>query len=630
MASSTLLDQVESPSDLRALSYAELDQLAKEIRIRLTEVVLRNGGHLASNLGVVELTLALHRVYDFAQDRLLLDVGHQCYVHKLLTGRRNRFSTLRQWGGISGFPNPSESPYDPFVVGHASTSISVGLGLAIGYRQRKESRHAVVVIGDGAIAGGMAFEAMNQAGHSREDLLVILNDNEMSIAKTVGAFHTYLTTLRTRPETQKLREEIRQLLHMIPLIGGSLEWVQERILDLVKGRGTPSDLFSALGFHYFGIVDGHDLRHLEEELRNLKQLRGPRLLHIRTEKGRGFDPAATDPETYHATVPYEIKVNGDLAPRAGAPKMYTDIFVDRLIEHARQDERIVAITAAMPAGTGLKKMASLFPDRCFDVGICEEHSVAFAAGLARAGLRPVVAIYSTFLQRGYDQVIHDVALQPSLPVIFAIDRAGLVGADGPTHHGVFDIAYLRHIPGMILMAPRDGEELEAMLDFALSCESPVAIRYPRGRPLGILPSSWTPIVCGKSEMLRKGKDGTILAYGRMVEAAYQAAAIASQRGIELTVVNARFVKPLDEEMILEQARSSPILFTIEDHVLAGGFGSAVAECLCDHGVVCRLLRIGLPDRFIPHGKINELDRLCGLDPESLATRFCEAVRKGSL
>ncbi|MBN2713264.1 MAG: 1-deoxy-D-xylulose-5-phosphate synthase [Planctomycetes bacterium] len=624
MENLNIIDRISSPSCLRSLSFEELRQLATEIRSLLTSVISENGGHLASNLGIVELTLALHRVYDFKQDRLVFDVGHQCYTHKILTGRKDSFHTLRQHGGITGFPNPLESEYDPFVVGHASTSISSALGLATAFRLQGLPHKSVAVVGDGAISGGMCFEAMNNAGHAGEDLLVILNDNEMSIAKTVGAFSTYLTEIRSNPTAHGLREEIHKIFQSIPLIGRSLDWVQERILTVIKNLIDESHIFSSMGFRYFGPINGRDTELLESELKNLRQQPGPKILHVVTVKGEGFDAAAADPETYHSAVPFEVKGHGEVVPRKEKTESYTNIFVTRLIERAVLDENIVAITAAMPSGTGINLFADKFPGRFFDVGICEAHSVTFAAGLARSGIKPVLAIYSTFLQRGYDQIVHDIALQPEMNVVFAIDRAGLVGADGATHHGVFDIAMLRHIPGMTLMAPRDGEEMGMMLDFALKQSGPVAIRYPRGcPPENTLPRKWEEVRRGNSELIRVGEDGTVFAYGRMVEPAMKAANELTQEGLNLRVINARFAKPLDEEAIRLAATETPAIFTVEDHALSCGFGSAVAEFIADDNIRTKLVRIGIPDSFVEHGNAAILDKILGLDVEGLKKKFRE-------
>ncbi len=640
MTPTPLLDRIQSPADLAPLSLGQLHQLAGEIRRFLTETVSQTGGHLASNLGVVEITLALHRVFDFRRDRLVFDVGHQCYVHKLLTGRRERFHTLRQKGGLTGFPNPRESECDAFVVGHASTSISSAVGLATAFRLQGGGGKVVALVGDGAISGGMCFEALNHAGHTREDVLVLLNDNEMAIAKTVGAFATYLTEIRASPITRRLRRDIHQVLQSIPLIGTSLEWTQEHMLDAIKGIIEPGHIFSAMGFRYFGPVDGHDIASLEHELANLKKIPGPKFLHVVSRKGQGFDAAAADPETFHSAVPFEIRGTGQVVRKGRAEQTWSGAFVDGLMRRAREDDRILAITAAMPAGTGIKAFAEAFPDRFIDVGICEAHSVTFAAALAKAGMRPVLVLYSTFLQRGYDQLIHDMAVQGDLPVVLALDRAGLVGADGPTHHGVFDIAFLRHIPGMTLMAPKDGPELQAMLEFALTLPGPAAVRYPRGCPPagglrlegpnaqeGQEAPAPQPIALGTSERLQDGADATVFAYGRMVEVALQAAKRCAEDGLAIGVVNARFAKPVDRAALVQAAQETGRLVTVEDHALAGGFGGAVAECLADAGVRCSLTRLGIPDRFVAHGTVAELDAELGLDVEGLAQAFVRAARR---
>jgi 1-deoxy-D-xylulose-5-phosphate synthase len=633
MAETPLLESLESPADLRLLKADQLPALAAEIREYLTEVVSCTGGHLASNLGVVELSIALHRVFDFSRDRLVFDVGHQCYVHKLLTGRLPAFPTLRQKGGLTGFPCPRESEYDLFTTGHACTSISAALGLALAARLRGEKRRSVALIGDGAIGGGMAFEALNHAGHSGADLLVVLNDNDMAIAETVGALSSYLTRIRTEPAYQHLREDIRQILNRIPVIGGQLDWLHEAVLDGIKQVVEPGHVFTDLGFAYYGPIDGHDLDLLTRELENLRALGGPRLLHVTTRKGNGFAAAQEDPERFHSAVPFEIlpgggaaRKGGGGARKGGGGRNYTAAFADALGVACGRNERLVPITAAMPAGTGLSALAERYPDRYLDVGISEEHAVTLAGGLARGGCRPVVVIYSTFLQRSYDQIFHDVCLQGELPVVFALDRAGLVGADGPTHHGVYDIAMLRHLPNLTLLAPADEPELRAMLDFALAQPGPVALRYPRSalpEPAALQPEA---IEAGRSVTLREGADGVVFAYGAMVRPALDAAAAAAEAGTELTVVNLRFAKPLDEERILALAAASPAVLTVEDGCLAGGVGSAVAELLADAGVgPGRLVRLGVPDRFVPHGGRDELLADLGLDVEGLRRSFLAAA-----
>ncbi len=614
-----LLDTITSPEDLRELPMSALPALAAEIRARITEVVSRNGGHLSSNLGVVELTLALHRVFDFRRDRLVFDVGHQCYTHKILTGRRAAFHTIRTAGGLSGFPNPSESEYDTFISGHASTSISAATGLATAIRLSGEKRKVVALIGDGSISGGMCFEAMNHAGHEQEDLIVILNDNEMAIGRTVGAFARRLEEFRSTPEGTQMHRELRQILQCIPLIGVSLDWLQQRVLDSMKNHTGAAAIFEALGFRYFGPFDGHNIPLMEDALQNLRQLSGPLLLHVITEKGRGFAAAAADPESFHSAAPFTIVGTGEVVTRTQNINSYSNIAAQELLRLAREDQKIVAITAAMTAGTGLNTLASELPGRFFDVGIAEEHAIPFAAALAREGYKPAVAIYSTFLQRGYDQVFHDLVLQGCLPVTLLLDRAGLVGQDGPTHHGIYDIAFLRHLPNLVLLAPRDGEELQQMLRFALAQGRPCAIRYPRGGP-DLLPTLHAPLELGRSERLTDGEDGTVFAYGRMVFPALQAAKLAAESGIRIGVVNARFAKPLDEAALLEAAAGG-LVFTAEDHALAGGFGSAVCELLADHGVACRIVRLGIPDEFIRGASPAEQYHTLQLDAQGLAATF---------
>lgn len=633
MDDDTVLDSISAPADLRTLTPDELRRLAGEIRALIVGVVAKNGGHLASNLGGVELTLALHRVFDFRRDRLFFDVGHQCYAHKIVTGRRDAFGTLRRKGGLSGFPAPAESDYDPLMVGHASTSISSAVGFAEAMRGAAERRQGVALIGDGSIGGGLSFEALNHAGQKKSDVLVILNDNDMSIAATTGALSGYLTDLRTRPATRTLRESLSSFLSSLPVAGKHLKNMQEYILHGVKGLAEATPVFSALGFRYFGPLDGHDLPLLETELRRIKDIEGPRILHVATEKGRGYAAAAADPEAYHSPAPFEVRSQRQtLADRKR--RAYTDVFAEKLVQAAGRDPDIVAITAAMPAGTGIRSFGAAFPERFYDVGICESHAVAFAASLAKSGKRPVLALYSTFLQRGYDQIVHDVAVQSGLPLVIAIDRAGLVGNDGPTHHGVFDIAFLRHIPGLTLMAPRDGAELEAMLNLALAQPGAVAIRYPRGTTPDSdadaaragWPAAGPPVAMGKAEVLREGTDGAILAYGRMVYPAWLAGRELARHGLNVAVVNARFAKPLDGDLLRALAQSQPWLATVEDHALAGGFGSAVLEFLADNGLPVRCRRFGIPDRFVSHAEIDELDHELGLTPSQIAADILHWAR----
>ncbi|MHC4870804.1 MAG: 1-deoxy-D-xylulose-5-phosphate synthase [Planctomycetota bacterium] len=624
----TLLESIRSPEDIRQLQSSELVKVAGEIRRKLIDVVSVNGGHLASNLGVVELTLALHKVFDFEKDYLVFDVGHQCYVHKILTGRLESFHTLRQKDGITGFPNPAESNQDPFVSGHAATSISNALGLAIASRLNDSDSQPVAVIGDGSIGGGLSFEALNHAGHIDENMLVILNDNDMAIAETVGALSGYLTKIRTEPIYQKAREEFTHVLKKIPFIGSQLDWLLEAIVDALKQVVEPGHIFSDLGFSYYGPIDGHNIDLLVEELENIKRLHGPKLLHVITKKGNGFDAAVTDPEKYHSASPFEVLPGGRVVGKGEKKPAYTASFSEALLKCCEKDKDIVAITAAMPAGTGLGAIAEKFPERYIDVGISEEHAVTMAGGLARGGKKPVVVIYSTFIQRGYDEIFHDVCLQPDLGVVFGLDRGGLVGSDGPTHHGVFDIAMLRNLPNLVLMAPRDGGELANMLEFALTLGKPVAFRYPRSNLPEPVSSDYAALELGRSEVLREGADGVVFAYGEMVNSSFAACQACAEEGVELTLVNLRFAKPVDEECILKYAGQGVPLFTVEDGTVCGGVGSAVAEVILDNEIKgAELKRIGIPDRFIEHATRSELLAMLGLDAEGLQKTFLNVCRK---
>jgi 1-deoxy-D-xylulose-5-phosphate synthase len=600
--------------------------LAEELRRRITAVVGEKGGHLSSNLGIVELTIALHRAFDFSRDRLVLDVGHQCYPHKLLTGRGERFGSLRSKGGVSGFPSPRESPYDLFVTGHASTAISTALGLACA-EPGGSSRRVVAVIGDGAISGGLAFEGLNLAGHMGRDLLVILNDNEMAISRTVGALSRHLSRLRVDPRYNELRNELGAVFGRLPFLGE----VGKKLVDLARRAVSPGGVFQDFGFRYIGPVDGHEVTELESTLARARELTGPVLLHVYTQKGRGYGPAAADPAGYHSAPPFKVRVNDDYAagraPGAEPPPTYSDVMARALRDLGRKDGRVVAVTAAMPDGTGLAECARAWPDRCFDVGICEAHAVTFAAGLARGGRRPVVAVYSTFLQRALDSVFHDVCLQEDLGVVLCVDRAGLVGSDGPTHHGLYDIAFLRSLPGVVLAAPRDGPELEAMLAWAVGLGRPVAIRYPRARvpePAGPVP----PVELGRAELLEQGERVALVAYGASVAEARAALRILGGEGIRVTLVNARFAKPVDEGLLARLAASHERIVTVEEGALAGGFGSAVMEAAeragWDPGMVTRL---GVGDRFVAHASREEQLAECGLDSEGVA-RAVRAVFQG--
>ncbi|GAB6156907.1 1-deoxy-D-xylulose-5-phosphate synthase [Desulfotomaculum varum] len=611
----SLLKNIYSPQDLQNLSLKQLEELAAEIRQRIIETVSVTGGHLAPNLGVVELTLALHRVFNSAVDRIIWDVGHQSYVHKLLTGRQNRFATLRQYGGISGFPKPSESIHDAFATGHSSTSVSAALGMALARDLNGETYDVVAVIGDGSLTGGMAFEAMNHAGHLKTNIIVVLNDNEMSIAPNVGALSGYLSRLRTDPKYSKSKDEIAELLQKLPH-GNKLLKVVDRLKDSLKYLVVPGMLFEELGFTYLGPVDGHDIKAVMTLLQQAKSVNGPVLVHVLTRKGKGYRPAEENPDRFHGVGPFDV-ATGKVKKAGGAPS-YTEVFGQTLVKLARQDYKIVGITAAMPSGTGLQDFAKEFPQRYFDVGIAEQHAVTMAAGLATAGYRPVAAIYSTFLQRAYDQVLHDVCLQ-NLPVTFALDRGGLVGDDGPTHHGVFDIAYLRHIPNMVIMSPKDENELQHMLKTAVTYNGPVAVRYPRGQGLGVpLDEEMHCLPIGRAEVLREGSDLLLLAVGNMVAEAMAAAEELSRRGIAAAVINARYVKPLDEELILAYAGKIKNIITIEEHVLMGGFGSAVLELLQWAGLPDVLVKpMGLPDEFVEHGKQSILRQQYGLTAEGI-------------
>ncbi|MDO7786401.1 1-deoxy-D-xylulose-5-phosphate synthase [Desulforamulus aquiferis] len=611
----SLLKKIYSPQDLQSLSHKELTTLAAEIRETIVNTVAVTGGHLAPNLGVVELTIALHKVFNSSVDRIIWDVGHQSYVHKLLTGRHGQFDTLRQFGGISGFPKPEESIHDAFGAGHSSTSISAALGMALARDLKGDKYSVVAVIGDGSMTGGMAFEALNHAGHLQKDLIVILNDNEMSIAPNVGALSGYLSRLRTDPKYSRSKDEISELLQKLPH-GKKLLKVVDRLKDSLKYLVVPGMFFEELGFTYLGPVDGHDIKGVSTMLQQAKACGGPVLVHLLTQKGRGYGPAEKNPDRFHGVGPFEVST-GTLKKSAGAPS-YTEIFGQTLVKLAKDDQTIIGITAAMPAGTGLNPFAKEFPERYFDVGIAEQHAITMAAGMAASGYKPVTAIYSTFMQRAYDQVLHDVCLQ-NLPVTIAMDRAGLVGDDGPTHHGVFDISMLRNIPNLVIMTPKDENELQHMLNTAVHHGGPAAVRYPRGAGEGVsLDEKLEKLPIGKAELLREGNDIVLLALGNMVPEAIQAAEILHAKGVRATVINARFIKPLDQELIIKYAKVIKNIVTIEEHVLMGGFGSAVIELLESEGINDVAIKcIGLPDRFIEHGKQDILRANYGLTADGI-------------
>jgi 1-deoxy-D-xylulose-5-phosphate synthase len=621
-----LLDGIDSPRDLRGLSTDQLGQLSREIREEILDAVSQTGGHLASNLGIVEVTIALHRTLDSPRDKIVWDVGHQSYVHKLLTGRRERLHTLRQHGGLSGFPTPSESPHDVFGAGHGSTSISAALGLAKARDFQHGSEKVVAVIGDGALTGGMAFEALNQAGAMKVNMLVVLNDNEMSISRNVGGLSAYLSGLRAavvEPLVRRAREDVAALLQHLPLGAQMLE-AMDRTRDAVKQLVVPGMLFEELGFTYLGPIDGHSIPDLLDMLEHALSLEGPVILHVVTRKGAGYAPAEEAPRDFHGTAPFHRDTGQPKSVSKG--DSYSIVFGRMLVQLARRDARIVGVTAAMLDGTGMELLREVLPDRCFDVGMAEQHAVTFAAGLAAAGMRPVVAIYSTFAQRAYDQLLHDVCLQ-NLPVVLVLDRAGLVGDDGPTHHGAFDLSYLRHIPNLTVMAPKDEAELCRMLVTALDHTGPCAIRYPRGTGPGVpVPEVPESLEIGRAELLREGDDVAILAVGAAVAGAVAAAERLAEEGLSVAIVNARFAKPLDAELICDLAGRIGRLVTVEESALTGGFGSAVVELLADRGLQVVTRRLGLPDRFVAHGDADALLEDVGLDPDSLV-EACRSVAR---
>ena len=620
-----LLENINSPSDLKKLKPEQLPVLADEIRQFLLETVSLTGGHLGSNLGAVELTIALHYCFDSPFDKIIWDVGHQAYTHKILTGRRDLFHTQRQYKGISGFPKRSESEHDAFGVGHSSTSISAGLGMAAAADLAGSKNHAIAVIGDGSLTGGMAFEALNQAGHLKKNLIVILNDNEMSISKNVGAFSSFISRKMTGRYFRDLKKEMQGLLKNIPAIGSDILHFARRAENSLKAFLTPGSLFEALGFDYLGPLDGHDLIQLVEVFNNINELDGPLLVHVLTTKGKGYKFAEDTPDKYHGVGTFDI-VTGKGAAKAAA-KSYTDVFGETIVRLAEEDPKVVAITAAMPDGTGLNEFAKRFPDRFFDVGIAEQHAMAFAAGMAADGFRPVTAIYSTFVQRAYDQVFHDICLQ-KLPVTIAMDRAGLVGDDGPTHHGVFDISYLRHLPDMTLMAPKDENELRHMLKTAIYAGVPMALRYPRGAGYGVeMDSELKTLEMGRGEELLDGKDLTIIAIGATVYPALEAAETLRKKGIDTGVVNARFIKPLDVDLILSVARRTGHIITVEENALQGGFGSAVLELLYDHNLQdVKIKRLGIPDHYIEQGSQAQLRKDVGIDSEGIAAAAADFMK----
>ncbi len=618
-----LLDRVHWPRDLKTLTVEELATLSDELRTFLIDSVSKTGGHFASGLGTVELTVALHYVFDTPRDLLVWDVSHQCYPHKVLTGRRDRLHTIRQKGGLSGFTSRAESEYDVFGAAHASTSISAALGMAAARDAKGEDYDVVAIIGDGGLTGGVAMEGLNQGGYLKRKLIVILNDNEMSIAPNVGALSGYLLRIARGQIYKRVREEVSHVLKKLPK-GERLAEMAEHLEDAMKKALVPGTLFEELGFKYVGPIDGHNLPVLIRTLREAREYDGPILIHARTTKGKGYALAEQDPVYWHGPSPFKVET-GEVAKKS-APPSYTNVFADTLADLARKDERVVAITAAMPDGTGLDRFAKEFPARTFDVGICEQHAVLFAAGMATQGLKPVCAIYSTFLQRAYDQVFHDVCLM-DLPVVFALDRGGVVGADGPTHHGAYDLSYLRVFPNMHVAAPKDENELRHLLATALSLGRPVAIRYPRGAGYGVaLDPEPRLLPVGKGEVLRVGKDAVVFAVGDPVMPALRAAErLAAEGGASITVVNARWVKPIDTELVAQFVRPGTTVITVEENAVAGGFGSAVAEALDALGISAPVKRLGIPDRFVPHATQAEQRADLGIDEEGLLRAFRAAT-----
>ncbi len=617
---SDYLKNLKSPSDLKRFTISQLGELATEIRQLLLETVSHTGGHLAPNLGVVELTLALHSVFDSPRDQIVWDVGHQSYVHKILTGRAGQFGSLRQYQGLSGFPKPDESPHDAFGTGHSSTSISAALGFAKARDLRGGNEKVIAVIGDGSLTGGLAFEGLNQLGHLRTDMIVVLNDNEMSISKNVGALSRYLTWIRMNPKLRRLKSDVQELIRKIPRVGRVTVEYLKKIEDSLTYLVIPGALFEELGITYLGPIDGHNIAELKAGLRDAANHGGPVLLHVLTVKGKGYQLAEQNPQKFHGTGPFAL-ASGNKTEESSLS--YTEVFSRTIVDLARTNPKIVAITAAMADGTGLVPFAKQYPNRFFDVGIAEEHAVTFAAGLAKQGLRPVVAIYSTFLQRAYDQILHDVCLQ-NLPVVLMLDRAGIVGADGPTHHGVFDLSYLRHIPNITIMAPKDASEFQDMFYNALEWDRPVAIRYPRRTGLLLQgPTTYLPLPYGKGEILLEGREVAIVAVGSMVTPAYEAGLRLRKSGIDCTVVNARFVKPLDRELLVSLAQQHSCLVTVEENAVAGGFGAAILELFAQAGISSRLKNLGIPDQFISHGPAELLLQGCGLDVEGI----CQTVMR---
>jgi 1-deoxy-D-xylulose-5-phosphate synthase len=621
-----LLDGIQYPKDIRCLSLSDLTQLAGEIREEVISVVSEVGGHFASTLGAVELTLALHYVFNTPQDRIVWDTGHQAYAHKLICGRRDRLGTIRQLGGLSGFLSRDESEYDVFGAGHAGTSISAALGMVEAKSLAGTERKVVAVISDGGLSAGLTYEGLNSAGHLDKDLIVVLNDNEHFIDPRVGAVSSFLSKQFTTDLAVRWQKNLSTLLKSLPS-GENLKYAARKFRDSFLGLVTPGFLFESLGFQYVGPIDGHHLGEMISTFENIKKVEGPTLIHVMTKKGKGYLPAEKDPIKFHGVTPFHV-LTGKAKKEKGPVPSYTEVFGQALLRLAKENPKLVGITAAMGSGTGIDRLQRELPQRTYDVGIAEQHAVTFAAGMATEGYIPVVAIYSTFLQRGYDQILHDVCIQ-NLHVVFALDRGGLVGADGPTHHGVFDFAYMRSIPNLVIMAPKDENELQHMLKTAVDYSGPISLRYPRGEGCGVsMDETMQPLPIGKAELLRDGSDIVIAAVGQAVVPALKAAQDLAPLGISAAVINARFVKPLDGELLGALLARVPHLITVEDHVLAGGFGSAVVEFLADQGFTgVEVKRLGVPDRFIPHGTQDELRKLCGFDKDAIAQAALQMARR---
>jgi len=621
-----LLDGVQFPKDIRKFSVGQLDQLATEIRDEVISVVSEVGGHFASTLGAVELTLALHYTFNTPEDRIVWDTGHQTYAHKLLCGRRDRLATIRQLGGLSGFLSREESEYDVFGAGHAGTSISAALGMVEANALEGGKRKVVAVISDGGLSAGLTYEGLNSAGHLDKDLIVILNDNEHFIDPRVGAVSSFLSKQFTTDLGVRLQKNLSALLKSLPS-GENLKHVARKLRDSFLGLVTPGFLFESLGFQYVGPIDGHNIGEMIATLDNVKKIDGPTLVHVITKKGKGYLPAEQDPIKFHAVTPFHV-LTGKAKKDKGSIPTYTEVFGQSLVRLAKENSKIVGITAAMGSGTGIDKLQRELPKRTYDVGIAEQHAVTFAGGMATEGYVPVVAIYSTFLQRGYDEILHDVCLQ-NLHVVFALDRGGLVGADGPTHHGVFDFAYMRSIPNLVIMAPKDENELQHMLKTAVDFSGPISLRYPRGEGWGVsLDVKLNSLPIGKAELLREGSDVVIAAIGQTVMPALKAAQDLAPLGISAAVINARFVKPLDRELFGAWLGRVPRLITVEDHAITSGFGSAVLELLADEGIAgVEIKRLGVPDRFIAHGTQDELRKMCGFDKDAIAQAALQMVRR---